>query len=308
LVRLAADNHGLYYLRRRELNRVCEAKQKALEQQREMLLRLGGPLEKSERKGTLAQMRALMALQAEAEERRKVEGALKEAREAADNLGSKVSQLRTERERLVSQIAALDDRIQTAALNQQGWEQDAQDAEAVLAKMPDRAAEIGRLQREITTAERDNEALRKRELADEQVRRLAGEAEAARAEHKKADDILKGLRELRGHLLDGVDLGVKGLSVGDDELRLNGLPFAQASTGQAYEVAIGLAAAARPGLGILLVDNAESLDNEHRDHLFRIANQHGLQLVLLEVDRAKHGLCIEITEDGAPAAEPARAG
>jgi hypothetical protein len=108
------------------------------------------------------------------------------------------------------------------------------------------------------------------------------------------------MRNLRLHLLDGADLGVKGLAIGDGELRLNGHPFEQASEAEKTTVACLVAMRQNPALKLMRVDDLEHMGVHSRRILFEMADKYDWQILCAAVVLGQEELKIEVIE-GAPA-------
>jgi hypothetical protein len=128
--------------------------------------------------------------------------------------------------------------------------------------------------------EAGNAKLADRRAAQGQLERLAKEFEKADAEHRRQETILAGLRDLRVHLLDGHTLPVQGLTVGEGELRLNGVAFkGGASTSEQMTVACFVAMHGNPRLRLLRLDKGEMLDEDSTRTLHRITSENNFRVV-----------------------------
>jgi len=300
LMRLGGDK-GTYYDRRREAHRVAQDKEAAVQEQRRELDRLGGkPEDEPQSAGDLVAQ--ISALQEVAEQRR---AALTEAADAekqrADNasavdrlekqraseagrvvtLEKQLAEIKRQIDEANAGIASLDDRI---AKGRQIIADDTKDAAALKAaasRLTDPAPELAKLKSRLDQIETANADLAKRQQAAEHLERLVVDYESAVAIHKRLDDIMAALREQRQHLLDGVDIGIDGVTVGEGELLLKGIPFrsGQTSRSDAIIVAFHLVRKQKPLAAILWLDNAESLGEKNRLLMYRLANEHGLQVV-----------------------------
>lgn len=94
-----------------------------------------------------------------------------------------------------------------------------------------------------------------REAADREAARL--KAESDRLSAKILD--LDGQRRAR---IAACTFPVEGLSLGDQGLTLDGLPFQQASSAQRLRVAVALALAANPKLRVVLIRDGSLLDSD----------------------------------------------
>jgi recombinational DNA repair ATPase RecF len=320
LLRLSADDVGLYYVRRREAHRQLEQKAAAMAEQRRLVDQLGGAPKDGEGLQSAGELlKQMESLQQRADERRAVQTAAADARAEhrtlADQLaslerdlgaserrfkefGERIIELRRQQDEEVAKSTVLLDRIAKGRKVVAECDADAIAAEEAAAKLVDPAPKITELRRQVATVESTNHQRQKRIIAAEQLQRFARDREASDADHRKLDAILAGLRDLRAHLLDGVDLGVSGLEIGDGELRHNGVPFRQASQAEQIRVAACVAMRQNPRLKLLRIDEGERLDSHSREMLLRIADEYGWQVILTCV-RDGDALQVEIV-DGAP--------
>ncbi len=303
LLRLIADEKsnvplGEIYMRRRDAGRAVETKRAALTEQHQALADMGGPVQDAERKSSGDQAGELQALNAKLDERRKASSALNDAEQKLKVNTAKLDEVRGQKsdvaktiEDLRAKLAAaeatekaLADRIANAETNVMPAIRDMVDkAKAALDAIPDPTPRI----EQITTALKDMEAkakgLVKRDYAAEQIEKLAAELKTAETEHNRRERQMEALRDLKTHLLDGIDLGVKGLSIGNGELLVNGVPLAKASTSEKLRVACGVGMLDRPKVRVIWVDDGERLDATHRQELLRIAGEHGFQVLMTTV-------------------------
>ncbi len=316
LMRLSADESGLYYQRRRDANRLTEQKRGALQEQEQIVRRLDDAARES---GP-----STAELLAKLDELRRVEDARRIARDNVDesarevqsaerqllDLASQITSKEAAREQLRLQIKSLEakhkeislellaisERIAKAQITTlpELQEQAAADAKE-LAAIPDPTADIAACRAQLAKSEEATRHAAKRDAAKATLDRLAVECETATEDHKHLDGILEQLREMRAHLLDGADLGVTGLVIGDGELRLNGAPFCQASQAEQIRTACAVAMRQNPKLKLLRVDEGERLDSQSRRLLFDLARQNGWQCFFTCVKDGET-LSVEIVE------------
>lgn len=82
---------------------------------------------------------------------------------------------------------------------------------------------------------------------------------------KDADEITAGLKKIedgKAKILAAAKLPVEGLTITDDGIALNDVPFDQASGAERLRVALGLAIAASPGLDDVWIRDASLLDED----------------------------------------------
>ena len=160
---------------------------------------------------------------------------------------------------------------------------DARTARQTAEQFPDPAPAIAISRQRLAGIEATNAQAIKRRIACEQLDRIAAEAKDAELQHVAADDVMARLRHLRAHLLDGVDLGVDGLEVGDGELRLNGVSFKQASEAESVRVAAAVVMRQKPRLKLMRVDKCERLDSQSMRLLLSLADANGWQVIATRV-------------------------
>lgn len=318
LMRLSADETGLFYIRRREMSRRLDEKRAARQDERKLLDSMGGPLRNAEEiQSPSAIVERLNELMVQRESARDANRQVKElegkAQEGKRQLGSirreilgieeEMKRLADEIERISVQLekkrATLADLLKRDERGEevvQGlvakWQ--AADTEAKVIGHPE--TQIAECQKRLDELDVVNQTLVRRQHVAEQVERLAVDVELATRQHERLDRVLEELRNLRRHLLDGVELGISGLEIGDGELRLNGAPFRQASQAEQLAVAVAVAARQNPRLKLLRLDNSEHLDGRHVELILECCRRHGLQPIRTVVADTD-GLCAEI-EDG----------
>ena len=128
-------------------------------------------------------------------------------------------------------------------------------------------------------------------LFDERERHL-GEAEEAEAAAQKLTETIDGLDEEKREAIEGAEMPVEGLSFGDDEVLLNGLPFSQAGTAEKIRASVGIAMSLNPKLRVMLIDEGSELDSDSLKLVAELAEKQKYQVWLARVaegDAAKTG-------------------
>lgn len=305
LERLSADDAGLFYVRRREANRVCDQKRAALEEERSA----APPDSEGPAASASEILAAIETLQRQADERRAAQDQLRtvqnEHLDAANLLGSlreeldietkAIQELEATLQRRHDNAASLVARIEKGRQIVAGLEAERGQAEVAFAKLSDPSPQIAQHRQQLAAIERTQAARIKHELHSQRLQSLAAELEAARSSHLKLDQTLSALRSLRANLLNGLDLGVPGLTVGEGELRLNDVPFRQASQAEQIRVACAVAMHQKPKLKLLRIDDGEHLDRNSRELLLRLADASGFQVVMTSVADCD-GLRVEIID------------
>jgi DNA repair exonuclease SbcCD ATPase subunit len=314
LERLSADHKGIYYVRRTESGRVLEQKKHALqehEQQLSAMPRLNGDganvAELLKQRGELDHKRekaraiAEKVREAQADldaSLTKVHGlqgdrvqALQDASKIEEQIKLLHEQLTAKRE----QAKTLENRIDKGKLAIKELEDEVKALRSAQCDHPDPTSQILDIDRRIAAAEGSQKERARRAALDELTKRLDEDAREAMQVHSESELRLSRLRELRPNLLNGVDLGVSGLEIGDGELRHNGVPFKQASQAQKITVAFALAMRRNPRARFMLLDDAEHLDKHSRETLLALAERHGVQCLLTLV-RDQEDLSFEVQE------------
>lgn len=312
LFRLSADKTGSYYVKRLLANQIWEQKKKALIDQRQKLddlpemegdsgLNLDELLSKRQKldaQRLQAQKAAKAVTDAEQElvefdasvvalEKEKTLASVE-----AEMLEAEIKRLTVKLQEQRGVIADRATRIAKAADTRLEIIADIAARQKAAAKTPDPSADIANIDQQMRQYEaRRGEIARRQAVQDvfEQIRQE--EIDAGQA-HAKAELILTELRDLRRHLLDNVDLGVKGLAIGDGELRLNDVPFKeQASSAEQGIVAYNLAKLRNPTARFMFGDNAEKFDAITRATLLKAAARDGIQLHLAVVRDDECAVC-----------------
>lgn len=304
LSRLSGDDVGVFYDRRKQAGRIADQKAKAWEEQLVEVNRLGGqPAEGEvaslselleERKG-LEQRGAERAALGKISDETNVSlesyrGQLEMLQAQSTNSLAQVRRIEAQitelKKQLVAEVdaaAKLAKRIENGLATIAACERDAKADRDAFDAAFDPAADLAGLDRRIREIEADNELVGKRRQAHEHWVRLGREAEGARAEKARADLVLERLRGLRKSILEGIDLGVPGLEIGDSELRLNGVSFKQASKGESIRVACALSMKRNPKIRVLRLDNAEQLDDQTLALVRQLADAQGWEVISARV-------------------------
>lgn len=148
------------------------------------------------------------------------------------------------------------------------------------------------------------ERIKASEMVNAKVRANAGRVafEAGIEQQRKAS---KALSEEIGKLeaekqarLAGVTFPVPGLSISDDGVTMNDLPFEQASQAQRLRASVAIGLALNPKLKVLLVREGSALDSDSMKLLAELAADADAQVWLERVAESKDGVSVLI-EDGA---------
>lgn len=290
--RLSADEVGEWYVRRRLVHRDVETNAGAVAKQKQLVESLGSVSVDAGRdteainkdlSQAIEQKRAFDAAAAELNrmEDKRVAGERKIADLAALHSDVHKSVIDLEN-RLYEARKQLEDVFQR--MKKGGEYMAALEAEIAAAARACEAAkptrDIAALQKELETASTRSEKDQEIIIAGKRLADLEQAHENSKRLHLATDQKLEALRDLRKSLLNGADLGVKGLEVGDSELMLNGVSFKQASLAERLGVAFAVAMKGNGALKLLRIDNGEHLDSVHREHLLSLADKYGFQVVM----------------------------
>jgi energy-coupling factor transporter ATP-binding protein EcfA2 len=317
LLRLSADETGLYYVQRRMANKKWEESQGALADQERHLSSLGGrPRDKDCEISAADSVRKIGELQNLQQHRRdeqyrastdaakvaEMEGKLREINVTIDELDKEQRELEKKLKECQDKRQATEQRRAKGQVVIEAARKLAAESKAAAESLLDNQPQINVLQANMEMIEVNNKKLRERIDAAKQVERIAAGNATAEKEYKRLDVILEGLREIRLHLLDGVDIGVPGLVIGEGGLRLDGVPFVQASMAQRIRVAAAISMDPRSRIKVMPIDELERLDETSLRLLLQLAkdNPQGRWEILgtrVSSGKADDGLMIEFTED-----------
>lgn len=144
----------------------------------------------------------------------------------------------------------------------------------------------------IAQAELANEAIVKRQTRDKHVKvaeRYEGEANELTAR-------MDAREKAKQEAIAAAKIPVPGITFGDGEVLLDGVPFEQASTAQKFRVGVAIAVAKNPTLRLVWVRDASLLDDHSYELIAKLAAEFDCQ-ILLETVRAI-GKDAIVLEDG----------
>lgn len=317
LNRLSADTTGVFYVRRWEQGRTVLSKAKASDEAEAELKKVGGRLEGSEAEASGSELiKQMETLNQQADECRRLGQVVvtkQRAVEAAaqtcvynvrrtENLRDEEGRLTQKIAELQSQLVAKRSEIQLAKAQEASATEDHADAakelDAAVEELKaarDPAPAIAIVRERLANVEATNRTLAARKQAQSFADAMADQHKLSLAAHEKLEKTLEALRELRRNLLNGVDLGIDGLSIGEGELKLNGISFVQASMAERLRVSCAVAMRQRPSLRLLRVDEGERLDPQSLEMLLKLADESGWQVILTQVADIEK-LAVEITD------------
>jgi DNA repair exonuclease SbcCD ATPase subunit len=145
---------------------------------------------------------------------------------------------------------------------------------------------------QIETAEATNRQVR----ANKAYREARGTLDAKQREAMTLTSELEGIDEKKRLKLQATKFPVEGLSLSDDMVVFNGVPFDQASGAEQLRVSVAIGMAANPKLRVLLCRDGSLLDKKSLALLTEIVQEHGYQCWLERVSEGAE--CSVIIEDG----------
>jgi DNA repair exonuclease SbcCD ATPase subunit len=211
--------------------------------------------------------------EAERRERERLESVRAQCERETTNAKATLASTLAEKARIDAEIERLKGLSIQLGIKASDWAEDVakcQLTEADATKMCDKAADrwdalqprITEVDAELARADEHNRAVYARRA---QMDRRAETAETVSKLTRERDDLTKVLETIDGRkagILAAAQLPVEGLSIDDEGITLNGVPFIQASAAERLRVALGLAIAAAPDLGDVWVRDGALLDEE----------------------------------------------
>lgn len=131
----------------------------------------------------------------------------------------------------------------------------------------------------LETAQATNDLVAAKAKRQEMVREIATQKQEV-DDHETSVEAIDKRRQV---VLKNADLPVEGLSIDEDGLSINGIPFEQLSDSQRRRLVIGIATRLNPRLRVLLLRDASLLDDESLKDVLAIADEHGFQCFLERV-------------------------
>lgn len=170
-----------------------------------------------------------------------------------------------------------------------------EEAEAELTMLPEPAAFMD------TSAETaqlaDAEAINRQAEEWRAYDRWESEKREAEAESNRRDLALSEFRKARSIFIESSKFPIEGVEFSDDGLMVDGLPFAQLSSGRKIRVSAQIGMAASPDLRVMFVRDGSLLDSNAFRDLRQMAIDHEYQL-WIETVGAGHDLDAILISDG----------
>jgi energy-coupling factor transporter ATP-binding protein EcfA2 len=112
-------------------------------------------------------------------------------------------------------------------------------------------------------------------------------AKSAKVEADNLSTIINDSDAKKAAAIEAAKIPVKGLTLGDGVVLLNGLPFSQASTMEKIMASAAIGMAQNPGLRVMTIDEASELDSHAMAALEKLAVKHDFQILFARVDESR---------------------
>jgi predicted nucleic acid-binding Zn-ribbon protein len=151
---------------------------------------------------------------------------------------------------------------------------------------------VEEIRRKIDLAEETNAACR----AAKERANIEKEAGVLSCEAYRLTDEIEKLDQRKAGAIQGAEYPIDGLSVTDDGIELDGLPFEQASSAQQLRCSVAMGLALNPKLRVLLVQDGSLLDQDNLTAIAEMAADADAQVWIERVGDGDE--CTVVIEDG----------
>lgn len=134
--------------------------------------------------------------------------------------------------------------------------------------------ELNKLKQQLEDVESINANVRIRQNKEERKRAYMAAKKAAEA----ADEKVQAVAKEKADMLSKADFGVPGLSVDDDGVTYNNMPFSQLSTAEQIRVSVAMAISQNPQLRIIIIREGALIGTEIWTAICEQAREHAFQL------------------------------
>lgn len=139
--------------------------------------------------------------------------------------------------------------------------------------------DIAAIQQKLSAADETNRAADQIEMLKRQNAQIDEDYKREDAVREKYDADLKVIQKEKTDALAAAKYPVEGMSFGDDDVLLNGLPFSQASQSEQIKAGIAVALAFNPKLRIIVTHDASALDADNLALLHKMAQDNKCYVV-----------------------------
>ena len=159
-----------------------------------------------------------------------------------------------------------------------------------LEKAKDTKTNFDELKAKIETAEETNAKIRNAKRILEDNAKLL----AKREEYEKLAKQIEEIDEAKKQLLEDAKMPIEGLTIDDDGVIYNGIPFNQISSAEQLKVSLSIAMAMNPKLKVIRIMDGSLLDDDNLRMISEMANKSDYQIWIEKVDSTgKVGFYIE---------------
>lgn len=204
--------------------------------------------------------------------------------------------------RLIEEIKGIRQTLDRAERNLEDQKSLVQKHHLTLAEMP--VKDAAPIKDQIASAETTNRKVRENKARAELALKLTEYKETAQT----LSDAIGAIDTQKQKILSEARFPVDGLSIDDNGVTYNGLPFTQASSAEQLRVSVAIGLAANPKLKVLLIRDGSLLDANGMQLITEMADQAGAQVWIERVatDEAV-GIVIEDGQVVSRVSEPAAA-
>lgn len=132
--------------------------------------------------------------------------------------------------------------------------------------------------------------------ANQERKVLEGGLEETRKEHESLSAILEKIDQDKSDALANAKWPIPGLSILNDLVMYNGVPFSQASSAEKLKVSLAMGIALNPALRVMLIRDGSLLDQKNLKLVAEMAAQNDMQVWIERVGEGPE--CQVIIEDG----------
>jgi len=168
------------------------------------------------------------------------------------------------------------------------------DKAAVAAKKAGEMEDDNALRAEIESAQEKNQVYEQAQRRKGLENQLAGLEKQVRTYETE----LSTIDEEQAAAIAATDFPMEGLTIGEDSIRYNDLPFDQCSTSEQIIIGTAIALEANPEFPVVLIKRGNALDMDSKDSVIDMTSAKGGQ-VFMEVVTTKASEADIIIEDGA---------
>lgn len=207
---------------------------------------------------------------------------------------TEIASFRQRAQEYAARATELRKQVETAEKQAKELEMSAATAEADMAALPDIPAGIDTTPMKAKISEAEGVKTIQRKFAEKS--RHEDDAEKWEAESGRLDAAIKALDEKKIAAIAAADLPVEGLTLGDEQILLNGIPFSQAGTQIKIITSVMLGMALNPKLRLMTIDEGAELDSGGLTIITELATKHKYKIIIAKVD--EHATSGFVMEDG----------